>query len=171
MEEKQKKDLASALVRAIEAERTGQHFYRMAAKGTRDPKGREVFETLAEEESGHEAFLAAQVRALLEGGALDDGARLGERRDLSGESPIFSEKIKSRAQSAHAEMSALAVGVQLELGALQYYREQAAAASSPEARSFFGELSEWESGHYHALLRQQEALKEDYWARDGFAPF
>jgi hypothetical protein len=32
-------------------------------------------------------------------------------------------------------------------------------------------LAEWESTHYHALLEQQETLKEDYWRHNGFAPF
>ena len=32
-------------------------------------------------------------------------------------------------------------------------------------------LSHFHPGHYHALLAQQESLKEDYWSQGGFAPF
>lgn len=35
----------------------------------------------------------------------------------------------------------------------------------------YTELAEWESGHYEALTRQQEELKEDYWSAGGFSPF
>jgi rubrerythrin len=165
------RDLTEGLLRAIEAERTGQHFYRMAAKETKDPKGREVFEALAAEELDHETFLTAHYRSLLENGELAAQAKLGARRDLLGDNPIFSEKIKARVRNAHLEMSALAVGVQLELAAVQFYQDRAAGAPSAEARHFYEELSDWESGHYEALLRQQESLKEDYWSQGGFAPF
>ena len=50
-------------------------------------------------------------------------------------------------------------------------RDQAEATDDPDAKAFFGQLADWESGHYHALLQQQETLKEDYWAAGGFAPF
>jgi rubrerythrin len=171
MNESERKELSEGLLHAIEAERTGQHFYRMAARSTRDPKGREVFEALADEERAHEDFLAAHYRSLLESGSLAADAKLPEARDLAGENPIFSEKIKGRIQGAHLEMSALSVGVQLELAAFQFYREKAEKAPSGEAQAFYHELADWESGHYQALLRQQESLKEDYWDRGGFSPF
>jgi hypothetical protein len=38
-------------------------------------------------------------------------------------------------------------------------------------KAFLESLAEWESTHYHALLRQQESLRELYWAESGFAPF
>ena len=34
-----------------------------------------------------------------------------------------------------------------------------------------GHLVAWESGHYDALIRQQQMLQEDYWRENGFDPF
>ena len=56
------------------------------------------------------------------------------------------------------------------MGSLSFYRQEAEAASDPIIKGFYTELAEWESGHYHALLRQQEALKDGYWSAGGFSP-
>ncbi|MFH1010108.1 MAG: ferritin family protein [bacterium] len=159
------------IAKAIQAEADGYHFYMMAARTTKDPKGREVFETLAREELDHQQFLRTQYKALSETGKPDSRVHLGNRTDLSGMSPIFSEQIQSRVREAHYEMSALSIGIQLELSSIKFYQEEAKAASDAFVQTFYTELVEWETGHYRALLRQQEALKESYWSESGFAPF
>ena len=166
-----KKELSEALIQAIKAERDGHSFYTMAAKGTDDPKGREIFETLALEELDHMNFLRAQYDAILKTGKPDTKIKLGPRAELDTISPIFSEKIKNRISEAHIEMSALSIGIQLELDATKFYEDQAQAASDPDIKSFFEELAQWENGHYRALLAQQEEFKADYWSQGGFAPF
>lgn len=169
--DKATKRIAEGLLKAIQSEVDGQHFYRMAAKSTTDPKGREVFERLAREEEEHERFLKAQYESVLETGAPNEEVRLGPQADLSGASPIFSPGIRERLGEAHYEMSALSIGIQLELSAIKFYKAEADAVGDPTVRSFCSELAQWESGHYNALLRQQEMLKEDYWHAGGFYPF
>ena len=165
------KHITDGLFRAIQAEGDGEHFYRMAAGSVADPKGKEVFEMLAREELDHQRFLKAQYKSFAEAGRPDASVKLGQKADLSGESPIFSSGLRARVHEAHFEMSALSIGIQLELNAMKFYQDQADAASDQAVRSFFTELAEWESGHYHALLRQQEALKEDYWSAADFSPY
>lgn len=165
------KALLEGLFQAIKAEVEGQHFYLMAARSSEDPKGREIFELLASEELDHQRFLKSQYQSLLETGRVDPDVKLGPRAPLSDESPIFSAEIKGRAKEAHFEMSALSIGIQLELSAMSFYREAARAAEDPAVKAFYEELAEWEDGHYRALLRQQEALREDYWSAGGFSPF
>ena len=99
------------------------------------------------------------------------GAVLGPHPQTSATSPIFSESLRARIKDAHFEMSALAVAVQLELNAVQHYREQAARAALPEVRAFYEQLVQWESGHYHALVAQQQSLQQDYWHQNGFERF
>jgi rubrerythrin len=163
--------MADALFKAIKAEREGAQFYWMAARSTEDSKGKETFERLAREEEAHEQFLQAQYQSLLKTGRLDVQAKLGRRLPLTDESPIFSAEIKKRIKEAHFEMSALAIGIQLELAAVKFYQDHAASSTDSNLRRFFLELVEWESGHCQALSRQQEALKEEYWAAAGFSPF
>ena len=163
--------MAAGVREAMQAEVEGHHFYLMAARSTDDEHGRAVFEQLAEEEKQHAAFLKAQYASLLEHGRPDAEASLGAPKALEGPSPIFSDALRARIGQAHFEMTALSVGVQLELSAIHFYEAQAQAATDERVAAFFSELAKWESGHYHALLRQQEALKEDYWSGSGFAPF
>ena len=165
------KRIVEGLARAIQAEVEGQHFYLMAARSTSDEQGREVFEQLAAEEADHARFLRAQHEALATWGELDRDAVLGPQLDLSDPSPIFSESLRERAKDAHFEMSALSIGIQLEESAVRYYRSQAEAAGEPQVEAFYLQLADWEAGHHQILLRQQEYLKEDYWADSGFSPF
>jgi len=165
------KKAAEALRKAIQAEIEGQHFYRMAARSTEDPRGREVFEKLARDEVAHEKFLRAHYDHIVEKGTPDPDARLAEATTFAESSPIFSDAIRSRIESAHYEMTALSVGIQLELSAVSFYKQASQQTSDPLLRRQFQELSAWESGHYQALLRQQEELKEDYWASSNFTPF
>ena len=163
--------LDRGLLKAIQAERDGQSFYAMAANSSQDPKAKEVFAQLADEELDHMNFLTRHYESVLKTGKPDASAQLGRRADLSGAWPIFSEGIKTRIKDAHFEMSALSIGIQLELDAQKFYRAQANAAGDPIAKQFYAELADWESGHYQALLTQQEELKQDYWAESGFAAF
>jgi rubrerythrin len=163
--------IGQALLDAMRAEHEGQHFYMMAAATTQDPKGKEIFEQLAREELEHAHFLRDQYRSLRETGAVDASRKLGTPIALGGGSPIFSDAIRDRLQDAQFEMTALAVAAQLELDAQRFYNDQAQATGDVAIKTFFLELAEWEAGHHRALTAQQDSLKEEYWAKSGFAPF
>ncbi len=163
--------IIDGLKKAIQAEGDGHNFYVMAAQSTKDPKGKEVFLRMAEEEKEHIIYLRHQYKTIKETGKPDKSVELASPAQLSGTSPIFSDKIKSRINDAHLEMSALSIGIQLELNSISFYKQQATEATLPEVKKFYRELVDWETGHYHALLRQQEILKEDYWNAAGFSPF
>ncbi|MFC1654781.1 ferritin family protein [Myxococcota bacterium] len=165
------KRVTEGLQTAIRTESDGYHFYTMAAISVQDPKGKEVFTRLAQDELSHLRFLNHQYQSFMENGKPDEQAQLGPRAEWAGDNPIFSEKIHKRLDDAHFEMSALSIGIQLELTSEQFYRAEARAAKDPAVKKFYTELADWESDHYHALLKQQESLKEDYWAKGGFAPF
>ncbi len=165
------KELVEALRLAMQGERTGFEFYKMAAANTKDPAGKATFEQLAAEEQGHFDFLAKHYRALHEKGALATGVTLGKAHELANNHPIFSADLKSRIRDAHFEMSALAIAVQLELNGINHYKAQAEKAQDPEARRFFQELVTWETTHYDAFVRQQQELQEAYWNDAGFSPF
>ncbi len=164
-------EIARGLDEAIKAETDGYHFYMMAAASTQDEQGKEVFTQLAQEELAHLRFLKVQHDALTSTGKIDPTVKLGAPTDRSGENPIFSASLKQRAGQAHFEMSALSIGIQLELNAQKHYRAQAEASDDPDVTAFFTELAEWEAGHYDALNRELDELKGDYWSSGGFAPW
>ena len=165
------KSLKEALVKAIQAEIEGHNFYMMSARSTEDQKGKDIFTQLAAEETEHAAYLKGQYKSIMETGMPDKSLKLGSRLQLTGSSPIFSDKLKSRAKDAHYEVTALSIGIQLELNAMKFYKEQAELTDDATVKEFFSELAEWETGHYNALLKQHDYLKEDYWSTAGFAPF
>ncbi len=165
------KSITDGLMKAIKAERYGHSFYLMAAKSTEDAKGKEVFEMLAHEELSHMQFLRKQYYSIIETGKPDESIKLGAQADLSGMSPIFSEELKSRIKDANYEMTSLSIGIKLEQDSMNFYHSQSEAVDDPIVKEFYARLAEWESAHYHALLKQQEELKEDFWSSSGFAPF
>lgn len=71
-----------ALKMAIRVEQSGYRFYRRAAEETKEPKGKELFNSLALDEEAHESILRGRLgdgspigvrtsrRALLSGGTL-----------------------------------------------------------------------------------------------------
>jgi rubrerythrin len=163
--------VANGLQVAMRAEHQGFHFYTMAKESTSDEKGRDIFAQLAAEEREHLDFLRKQYKSIVETGMPNTNLDLGPPSQLEGQSPIFSNKIRTRLGLAHFEMTALAVGIQLELDAVKVYTKLADEATDPVVEKFYRELAEWERGHYNALLTQEEALKEEYWSANGFAPF
>jgi len=164
------KQMIDGLKEAMQAERTGHTFYAMAAMNTQDPTGKEVFEQLAREEMEHFTFLASHYRSMLDKGAPSD-AKLTSLPAVSADSPIFSPGLRERIKDAHFEMSAISIAVQLELNAIKHYREQAQKATIPQVRKLFEDLAAWETTHYEAFSRQQQALQEDYWHAAGFDRF
>ncbi len=165
------KQLMEGLREAMQAERHGHTFYKTAAMTTPDPRGKETFDQLAREELEHFEFLAAHYKSLMEGGKLSTNAKLQGHAQVGPDSPIFSDQLKERIKDAHFEMSALAIAVQLELNAINRYRELAAKATLPQVKQFFEELANWESSHYKAFLHQQQSLQDEYWTASGFSPF
>ena len=162
--------IEEGLLNAMRAEHEGYHFYSIAADNTTDEKGKEIFRRLADDEKQHAEFLKAQYNAMRTTGKPDLSVFLGPKSEYSGASPIFSDSIRKRIKTAHYEMTALSIGIQLELDAVKHYNRLAEAAEDETVFKFFKDLAEWESGHYRALLDQQEALKEDYWTSNGFSP-
>ena len=153
---------------AMEAELTGHQFYKAASKNTKDLKGKETFSRMADEEMGHFNYLRHQYQSILKSGKYDFTKKLLTSRKESG--PIFSKEIRNRIKTRHFEVSALTIGMKLEMEAAGFYRECAAKAATPAAKKFYTELAEWEQGHYDSFKNQLELLKEEYHAANHFVP-
>ena len=169
--EKQIEEILQGLKTAIEAELTGHEFYKNAAKNTDDPMGKETFTRMAEEEMGHFNYLRHQYKSVLEKGDYDFSKKLMKKEHKHAESPIFSNEIKNRIKDSHFEVSALTIGMKLELDAVNFYRSCAQKAQSEEAKQFYNELAEWEQDHYRAFESALNLLKEDYFQANSFVPF
>lgn len=165
------KELLEGLKTAMEAELTGHQFYKAAAKSTKDPKGKATFLKMAQEEMGHFNDLREQYRSVLDTGDYDFVEKVAKGHGKKPSGPIFSKEIKKRIKNCHFEVSALNIGMKLELDAMTFYRKCARKAANPDAKIFYERLADWEQGHYRAFKHQLDLLKEEYFAANNFFPF
>jgi rubrerythrin len=165
------KRTVEGLEKAMQAEMQGYHFYQMAAKSTEDAKAAETFRYLADEEKGHFNFLKGQLESITKTGKASSDIRLGEKMEFTGNHPIFSDQLRARVGGAHYEMTALAIAIQLEQSAVEFYKAESEVAEDSEIASFYRELMLWEQGHLAAFEAEDRALKEDYWNEARFSPF
>lgn len=88
--------------------------------------------------------------------------------DVVGTRRIVSDSSVRRIRGRHLEVAALTIGTLLERQAFEFYTRQAEVSQDVNVREFFLELANWEEGHYRMLLREDEALKEQYWSENQF---
>lgn len=166
-----KEALLAALKSALEAEMVGHQFYQHAAATTEDKGGKATFARMAREELEHFHLLKDQYSALQKNGEFDSSIALLEPPEPESTSPIFSPRFKEKIAGQHFEMSALGVGLQLELNAIRHYQQCASDSQDAEVRAFFARLVEWEQGHYDSFAAELEQLREEYWEANDFLPF
>lgn len=160
-----------ALKTALQTELNGIYFYRMAAKNTVDPKGKEVFLLLADDEVKHFQELQRQLTSLAESGAWLPELTITKAKEvLKGESPILSADFKEKIKEQHFEMSALSIGALLESDSIDFYRKMKNETDDPVAQKLFSTLQRWEQVHLEAITKQIQVLKEEYWADQNFTP-
>ena len=163
-------EVLKGLRTAMEAEIFGHNFYKSVAQNTTDPLGKETFARMAEEELGHFNTLRTQYKSVLEKGNYNFLPSLSVVHKKQAGNPIFSDEIRRRVKDSHLEVSALSIGMKLELEAVNFYRRCAQQAESTEARQFYSELAEWEDDHYQAFEQQLDQLKDDYFQANNFVP-
>ncbi len=167
---KQTEKVLDGLKIAMEAELTGHQFYKAASRNTRDAKGKETFSRMADEEMGHFNYLRHQYQSILKNGEYDFTKKLPKSHKKGGSGPIFSKEIQDRIKTSHFEVSALTIGMKLEMEAAGFYCKCAAKAATPAAKKFYNELAEWEQGHYDSFKNELDLLKEEYFAANHFVP-
>ena len=150
----------TALQQALELERRGQRFYTEAAERTVDPKGSEMFRSLASDEMMHEQIIERQIDALRadEGWVLPEGV-LDVEVDL--ESPLFPEgkvDLEKAIQPDASDLEALLFGLKIENDSFALYASQAKAAEDANARRLYEYLVKQERNHFNLLMLNYESL-------------
>lgn len=162
--------LADVLLQALNTERNGYQFYRLAAERSEDQGARDTFAELAEEEKSHFEALQQQYSSVIDGAAWDADLEWTRPIDDDTTAPPFGERFRDRLGSQHVAMSALSIGILLERDSHIFYSKQSEQPFPPEIKALFRNLAEWENRHYQTLLRQDEALRDDSWQANRFAP-
>jgi rubrerythrin len=164
-------DLKEALKEAMRGELEGRELYAMTAEKVTDEKAKRIFEHLAQEEYSHYKTLEEIASCYFEGKPVK-APKLSKLESFEdAKSPIFTEDFKNFLKDKHFEMSAMSIGMKLELESSKAYKEMADAIDDKTLKELFSDLSEWEMGHYNALKNQVDYLKEHYEAQNSLFRF
>jgi len=145
-----------ALRIAIATERSGLEFYSRAARLTKDPRGRKVFEDLAKEEKEHLGKLETRYKELL-------------HRDPKLESHPTFLFFKGAAHGLFAEgaerllrgvndQQALMIGIRCERGSHRFFKKYGERFEDSEGKQIFLEFADEEREHLDLLVREYRAL-------------
>jgi len=162
--------VVNGLKAALQTELDGIQFYKMVAEKTSDQKGKAVFTQLADDEKQHFNELQKQLNSVMNSNKWVQSISIEDATIFRGESPIFSEELRSRIKDKHFEMSALSIGALLEANSIDFYRKMKEDTEDPTAKDLFGRLQKWEQAHLEAITRQLNLLKEEYWIVQKFTP-
>jgi len=169
MSDQNKDALIKAIKDALMVEVKGQQLYSHAAKETKDPAARAMFEMLARDEDDHVKILSVQYKSLMEGGQINldaiDPAELDH-----GSQTVVNDEFKKSIKRGNFEMAVISIGCDLENKAISYYRQQAAKTEDVDLKKLFTWLAEWEDGHLEQLLELEKIYQDAYWADQGFSP-
>ncbi len=154
-----------AIETAIQVEKDGLAFYSQAAERVDSPKGRRMFETLANDEAAHLQLFQNARKGLLETGewpSLTAVETISPRRSVAPD--IFPKGEETRSvEVPEYELDALKRGIQAEEDAIAFYTEQRDQTDDPDAKAMYAYLIEQEEGHRTILQGEY-----DYLAGTGF---
>jgi rubrerythrin len=145
-----------ALRIAIATERSGLEFYTRAAAITRDPRGRRVFQKLAEEEQEHLATLEARYRELLQ-----QDPQLESRPTFlffkGAANGLFAAGAERLANGVD-DRQALMIGIKCERGSHRFFKRYGDKFEDSEGKKIFLEFANEERVHLELLIREYRAL-------------
>lgn len=145
-----------ALRIAIATERSGLEFYSRAARITRDPRGRRVFEKLAEEEKEHLGTLEARYQQLLQ-----QDPQLESRPTFlffkGAANGLFAAGADQLAKGVN-DRQALMIGIRCERGSHRFFKRYGERFEDSEGKQIFLEFATEERAHLELLINEYRAL-------------
>lgn len=153
--------IALAIIkRGMGTEIWGQRFYRQAAARTAAKDGKRVFESLVDEEGKHLDILRGQYAAVAgsrEWVSVEEARAMANRADST---EIFPE-VDAAEQLIPTDVTdegALQMAMDFERRGYAFYRQQAEAASEPQAKAMWEYLAKAEDLHFAFLQKTHEYL-------------
>ena len=138
---------------AMEAEKQAYQAYSKAAKMTKNPRGKDMFQQLSEFEMNHYQKLKGLLKSLEEKGEwiLYEGTSLKNKKI-----PLKTEKPKGQEQLT--DLDALRIAVREEKKAQAYYRSMAELTKDPRGKDMYKRLAGEEELHEKLLNDQYYSL-------------
>jgi Fur family transcriptional regulator, ferric uptake regulator len=146
-----------ALRIAVATERSGLEFYSRAASLANDPRGREVFERLAEDEKHHLGTLEKRYSELL---ATDP--TLESRPTFlffkGAAQGIFAEGAEKLREGVD-DLQALLIGIRCERDSHKFFKKYGDRFEDSEGKQIFLEFADEEREHRDMLIKEYRALQ------------
>ncbi len=175
------------LRRAAENERQGYHFYQEAVARMADARGREMFESLGEDETRHLHLLSVEYQSLERGeGWIDPQEAMEQKIEVDISQPLFpgeemapvafpwDEAAERGWDELQTDLAVLKFGMEMEERFYEMYKSalEEAVSDSPAARAYQFLMAE-ENRHFELLQEAHNYLDEnevwwDDWQRPIF---
>ncbi len=138
---------------AMKAEKEASQFYSKAAKMTKNPKGKDMFQQLSEFEINHYTRLKALSQSLQEKGEwmLYSGTSF-KKKSI----PLNIDKLKGKEQLT--DLDALKIAIKEEKKAQVYYRSMAELTKDAQGKNMYKRLADEEALHEKVLNDQYYSL-------------
>ncbi|HEV8317182.1 MAG TPA: transcriptional repressor [Vicinamibacterales bacterium] len=145
-----------ALRIAIATERSGLEFYSRAARMTKDARGRNVFQRLAEEERHHLSELESRYKELL-----SRDPQLESRPTFlffkGAANGLFAEGAETLARGVN-DQQALMIGIRCERGSHRFFKKYGERFEDSDGKQIFLEFADEERAHLDLLIREYRSL-------------
>jgi rubrerythrin len=152
----------AALGKAMEVERQGKVFYEEAAGRVRDPAGKAVFQTLAQDEVEHIRLLQAEYEQIANDSEWMD---LDEAKVCEPQTPLKlfpNQRDAALVIPASAkDVDALKLAMGFEESGYKAYRKAQEGTDDPNGKKVFAFLAKQENNHYLFLQKTYDYLTNE----------
>jgi rubrerythrin len=150
-----------ALLQAIRLEQDGYKFYAEVAERMADPRGREMFLSLADDEKLHLRIVRDQYEALNAGKGWVSFSEVLDLKPVDLDKPLFSpggEAVEKAIAPDASDADALLFALQKENESYELYRKAAAETADPAGKDMYQRLASYERVHFDILMLNYEHL-------------
>ncbi len=142
---------------AIATERSGLEFYSRGARLVKDPRGKEVFQRLAQEEKHHLSELEGRYQDLLK-----KDPQLESRPTFlffkGAANGLFAAGADQLRRDGVDDREALRIGIRCERASHRFFKRYGERFEDSEGKQIFLEFAEEERAHLEMLIREYRAL-------------
>lgn len=141
---------------ALRLEVNGRAFFTHAAEITHNELGKKMFLRLAEEEVKHLDVFADIFTSILKS---DEWKKQLHKEELKGPSPVIEELVaRMKRAEGKGEVEALRIGMELELKAIDFFKQASSETSDQAIRQIFEKIADEERYHYDLLQAQFDSV-------------
>ena len=150
-------DIKEAIKTAIQMEKDGYAFYKKASAQTMSEAGRELFESLAQDEEVHLAVFQKMFEASIGKDQWDELVNSSKKyQDI----PVFPKDLKSveGANPDVTDLDAIRMAMESEKEAIEYYTDIWTTVTDEAVKKVIDKIIDQEKNHYFLLQQEFDHL-------------